>query len=188
MNNNIKIAMTEIICAGRQLAIWGLISASSGNISCRLTDKTILITASGTNKGCLEKEDLLLIDLDGQIIKEYKAVKPSSEAALHLALYKNFPQISAIIHAHPPFATKLATKGLEMPKNPFFSKPLPIVPPLPAGSPELAQAVLITVQTNLGAQALLLAAHGALSWGESIDQALYRMEALEQIAITTVGK
>ena len=177
-------AVQEIIAAGQRLAARGLVCAHSGNISRRLEDSTVLITASGVFKGGLREEDVLCIDHQGQVRQGEEGRRPSSETALHLALYQNYPHIGAIIHAHPPYATALACAGQEpdhrmLEETALFLGPVPLLPRLSAGSPELAQGA---VKAAAGVNALLLAGHGAVSWGEDMEQALDRMEILEHTA------
>ncbi|MEW6171041.1 MAG: class II aldolase/adducin family protein, partial [Candidatus Omnitrophota bacterium] len=80
----------------------GLVTASSGNISLRLDENTILITSHGSSFGFLKKEDLVKVNLDGRVISSKKGKKPSSELPLHLAIHKNLnPKI--VFHTHPKF-------------------------------------------------------------------------------------
>ena len=181
-------AVEEIIAAGRRLAARGLITAHSGNISCRLAGREILITAAGLYKGGLTGQDLLRVDQDGQTVEAAAGRRPSSETALHLALYQEYPHIAAIVHAHPPYATALGCSGRApdwqmLEEGALFLGPVALLPRLPAGSKELVQAAVAAAP---GRNALLLADHGAFSWGESIEQALCRMEILEHIAQVTL--
>lgn len=177
-------AVEEIIAAGHRLADRGLAYAHSGNISRRLDGSAILITASGVFKGGLNERDVLRLDLQGQVRQGENGRQPSSETALHLALYQNYPHIKAIAHAHPPYATALACADRELEwrlleESRLFLGQVPLLPRLSAGSPELAQAA---ARAAKGVNALLLANHGAVSWGESMEEALCRMEILEHTA------
>jgi len=207
MPHNSKI-IQEIIVTGQRLRAGGLVCAASGNISCRIDGDSLLITASGVDKGNLTQADILFLDFQGRIvtcsppaqIKNKHSLKthnsklktglrsrppaPSSETPLHVALYQACPRIQAIIHAHPPYATALATAARELDwqmleEARLFLGPVPLLPPLPAGSVELANAA---ARAAAGANALLLAGHGAVSWGETLDQAMFRMEILEHTA------
>jgi L-fuculose-phosphate aldolase len=178
------IAIAEIIAVGRRLAERGLVCAQAGNISRRVDEHSILISAAGLDKGGLREEDVLLVDYQGQPLAAAHGRRPSSETALHLALYREYPQIAAIVHAHPPYATALSGAGRELDwcmleESALFLGPVPCLPRLAAGSLELARAAAAAA---FGAQALLMAGHGALSWGESLEQALCRLEILEHTA------
>ena len=178
-------AINEIIVAGRRLAGRGLVCAHSGNISCRLGPQTVLITASGVYKGNLTEQDILCIDYQGRVLGAAAAGRrPSTESGLHLALYEGYPQIAAIVHAHPPYATALAVTGREvdwqmLEESALFLGAVARVGRWPAGSMGLAQAAAAAAK---GANALLLAGHGAVSWGANIEQALCRLEILEHTA------
>ena len=181
MQDNI---IEEIIAAGQRLAAQGLTHSQAGNISCRIETGNILITASGINKGKLSSRDVLLVDDEGHMYQGSVANRPSSETALHVALYRKYAHIAAIVHAHPPYATALSCTDRELDwrlleETVIFLGPVPLLPRFKAGSLELAQA---TAQAAAGVNALLLAGHGVISWGENIEQALSRMEIIEHTA------
>jgi L-fuculose-phosphate aldolase len=180
----VTASIQEIIAAGQRLAAHGLVCAHSGNISSRWDAQNILITASGVFKGSLTEQDVLCVDYTGQVVTATAGRQPSSEKNLHLALYREHARIAAIIHAHPPYATALAGSGRELDwqmleETALFLGPAPSLPRLPAGSPELA---LTAGKRAAGVNALLLAGHGAVSWGENMEEALCRMEILEHTA------
>jgi L-fuculose-phosphate aldolase len=186
MPNLFSPAIWEIIAAGKRLAAQGLVCAHAGNISRRLNAETVLITAAGIFKGALEEQDVLYIDYQGRLLDTAAGLQPSTETGLHLALYRGYSRIAAIVHAHPPHATALATAGRApdwrmLEESGLFTGPAALLPRLSAGSQELAQAAAAAAR---GANALLLAGHGAVSWGESVEQALCRMEILEHTAQT----
>lgn len=91
----------EIIFWGAQLYRKGLVCGKSGNISLKVNNAKILITAHDAYLGLLEKEDILLIDIDGQVIEGKKGT--TSEKELHLEIHKNFPEKRAVLHAHSPY-------------------------------------------------------------------------------------
>ncbi|MCL1976382.1 MAG: class II aldolase/adducin family protein [Firmicutes bacterium] len=180
----LKEGIQEIIEAGKRLATYGLIHAHSGNISSRFDKATYLITASGVFKGDLSSSDVLIIDDKGFLTLNSIKGKPSSEVAVHMAIYKENLQIGAIIHAHPPYATALACAGKELDlslleESKCFTGLVQLLPRISAGSLELAQAVS---KVTSNANALLLRGHGVISWGANMEQALCRMETIEHIA------
>lgn len=165
----------QIIAIGQRLQQQGLIRASCGNISCRLAGGSVLITAAGTDKGRLGESDILQVGGPGRV---------SSETALHQAIYAACPDCAAIVHAHPPYATALATAGLELDwrlleESRLFLGPVPRIAALEAGSAELARAARDAAK---GANALLLTAHGAVCWGGDLAEAASRLEVLEHTA------
>ena len=175
-------AKREIIAAGQALAAQGLIVAADGNLSCRLDQERVLITASGVNKGQLELEQVLEINQAGELVRGSGQI--SIEAGLHLALYAANPAILAIIHAHPPYATAFALagqalSGLLPEEARLILGEVPVAPYAPAGSAELAA---YAAAYGRDCCAILLERHGAVSWGESMAQALQIMETVEQTA------
>jgi len=112
--------------------IWqqALSPGTGGNISSRLDDNKILISPTLTGMGFMRSEDLCLIDLDGNVL-ECKT-RPSSEYRLHLYVYKHRPDITAVIHAHPPFASAFSVTGEQlntkiMPETIVFLTEVPLV-------------------------------------------------------------
>jgi len=103
-------ALLEI---GKKLWMRGLVSGSDGNLSIRISRDRILTTASGIPKGELREEHLLELKLDGTVITRSKW-KPSSEIKMHLIVYSRRPEINAVCHAHPPYATAFAVAGIGM--------------------------------------------------------------------------
>jgi methylthioribulose-1-phosphate dehydratase len=90
----------QIIESAAKLANWGLLPATSGNLSMR-NDKAITITVSGKHKAHLTTEDFLEIDLEGQAV-DASGKKPSAETLLHTQLYEFFPEVQAVFHVHSP--------------------------------------------------------------------------------------
>jgi len=173
----------EIVAAGRRLHDKGLITASQGNISVR-TDAGLLVTAAGVSKGSLTPSLVLDTDLRG------RAAGPgvSSEIHMHVAIYQRRPEVRAVVHAHPPSATAFAVAGLRLDSNVLAESVLllgrvPLVPYAAPSTPALAEMV---GEAMKGAQAALLANHGAVSVGETLEQALGRMETLEHLARVTL--
>ena len=97
-----QILKKELIAAGRRCASLRLVVARAGNISCRLDDETILITASGAGLGTLTAADIVKVTLDG---KPKSARRPSSELPLHRLIYLNFPEDRWVVHCHPCLTT-----------------------------------------------------------------------------------
>lgn len=172
-----KQALTAL---GVQLHEEGLTWGSSGNLSVR-TDTGVIVTASGSRLPVLLPEDLLTLDLQGQLLQGAPFRKPSKEASMHLSVYRRHSNAVAVIHASPPFSTYLACTDLELPANCFPEgmmqlKDVVRVPYRHAGSEELAAAVAEACEA---ASVLVLENHGVLVWAESIDDALLKLQVLE---------
>ena len=167
----------------RQLAARGLIAGRDGNLSVRLGAERVLVTPSGHIKSLLTAADMVEVDLSGTP-RTRGSRKPTSELDLHLRILRRRPDVMAIVHAHPPVATGFAVAGQEIPGNllpelNFVVGPVPLVPYGKAGTPELGDRVVPFLE---GHNALLLAKHGAVTMGETLDEAWIRMETLEHSA------
>lgn len=182
MNSNFQREKELIIEIGRRLWQRGMVAANDGNISCRVAGG-YLITGSGVSKGFLGEQDILFLDQQGLAVSD-GPIKPSSETAMHLAIYHSRPHTGAIVHAHPPYATAFALAGADLNRAGLEELRIQLgevglIPYAPAGSEQLAQQVAAAmVQRRAG----LLERHGAVTAGADLQQALYRMEALEQAA------
>lgn len=140
-------------------------------------DSEILITPSGRNKGLLEPEDLVLIGTDGNVLS---GGKPSIETGMHLALYNLNYETKAIVHCHPLYCTSIATKNKNLktdltPEGVLLLGKVPMIPYHTPGSKELVDAVAANHESN----AMLMARHGAITQGRTIEEAYNRMEELE---------
>ena len=155
----------------RQLTV-----SAGGNMSIRVGDK-IIITPSGKNKGFLKPEDLVVLDLNGNVLE---GGKPSIEKSFHLAYYRCRPEINAVVHCHPLHCTALAVKNEAIkpdltPEGILLLGHVPMVPYFTPGSIELSNAV----EKEVGFNVILLEKHGALTCGKSLEEAYNRMEELE---------
>ncbi len=173
----------EIIDAGRRLYDKGLIVASQGNISVR-TEGGLLVTASGVSKGALTLSLVLDTDFEGRA----SGRGVSSEIQMHVAIYKRRPDARAIVHAHPPAATAFAVTGLALDSAVLAESVLLLgrVPLIPYGTPSTPELAEMVGAGMLEAQAALLANHGAVTLGGTLEQALSRMETLEHLARVTL--
>ena len=173
-----------LVAAARRLHARGLLAGAEGNLSCRLSDGSVLITAAGADKGALTGEGLVRVAADGALLAAPAGARASSELGMHLALYAQRPDVMAVVHAHPPAATAFATAGVPLPDDvlpeiPVLLGPVALVPYGRPGTAALAQAMAPFLP---GHHAFLLANHGATTVGTTLHQALLRMESLEQAA------
>jgi L-fuculose-phosphate aldolase len=177
----------------RQLAAGGLLAGRDGNVSVRLGPDRVLVTPSGLIKALLTPGDMVEVDLAGR--KRRGRRNPTTELDLHLRILRHRPDVGAVVHAHPPAATGFAVAGEEIPANLlpeliFLVGRVPIVPYGTPGTPELGDGVEPYLAEHDG---LLLANHGAVTMGRTLDQAWIRMESLEHaarivVAARTVGR
>ncbi|HVM43021.1 MAG TPA: class II aldolase/adducin family protein [Gemmatimonadales bacterium] len=178
-----RIEVAREICrAGRRLSEKGLIAGTDGNIAARCAPDRVLVTPAGRDKGELEPGDLVEVDLAGRVVRG--PAKPSSELDMHLVIFKQRPDVAAVVHAHPPTATGFAVAGKMLGDGSLAELVtqfgmVPIVPYGAPGTPELGERVRPFAREH---DALLLANHGAVTLGPSVEAACYRMESLEQSA------
>ena len=165
------------------------VAATDGNLSVRLDDGSILATPTGLCKGMMTPEDLVIVDLEGQRKAGDRNV--SSEIAMHLLIYRLRPDIRGIVHAHPPTATGFAAAGMAL-DQPLLSEAvlcLGSVPLAPYGTPgtsELTEALMPLVPNY---DAILMANHGVVTYGEDLHRAYMKMEVVEhyaKVALVTI--
>lgn len=165
--------------------------ASDGNLSVQLRDGKVLATPTGVFKGALRIKDLVRVGRDGKA--EGKG-KPSSEIRMHLDIYRLRPDVRSVVHAHPPFATSFAVAGIGLiksilPETVLTLGPVSLVPYGTPGTVEVPQRMVPYLLSKKGKayrnHAFLLANHGAVTIGESLEEALFRMERLELMAQVT---
>jgi len=161
----------KLICqVGELLYERSYVVSSDGNVSIRLDENTVLATPTMTCKGRMTEDCLALTDMEGKPLTEKRA---SSELAMHLLIYRERPDIKAVCHAHPPHGTAFAVAGLAIDK-PILSEvilTLGCVPLTDYGTPstdELTNAMQPYVKHH---NALLMANHGAVAYGEDLWQA-----------------
>ncbi len=172
----------EVVRICRRLYERGLIAAGEGNVSVRLGSARILITPRGVPKGELGLEDLVELSLPGDHLRGER--RASTEAAVHLEIYRRRGDIEGIVHAHPPVATGFATAGRTLPVDAlpevtFGLGPVILVPYARPGTNELADRV---GEAAVAHDVLLLANHGAVTAGASLAVAHQLMESLEHAA------
>jgi L-fuculose-phosphate aldolase len=180
-------ARAQLRAVGERLAAAGLVRESEGNLSVRLNDSTCLLTATGSNLGCLDGSDLIEVPISAGAIPS----GASSEARLHLELYQRRPDIAAVVHAHPPRLLGLDARG----KLPVWrrledgGKKLGAVVAVPyhaEGTRALAEATADAVRA---VKACVLRGHGAVTVGPDLMAAFVRMLDLERAAsLTEWGK
>lgn len=180
--NSFQAEREEIVLAGRRLAGRRLVAGNDGNISVRADHNSILITPSGRSLGSLAPSDMPLLNSQGEpIVGE---LKPSTEAAMHLAIYRGRPDVGAVVHAHPPYATAFATAGVELPWEAVpelivFVGPVALCSYATPGTEAVPQSLEPYWADH---NAFLLRNHGLLTVGESLNEAQYRLEIVEHAA------
>lgn len=166
----------------------GFAAGSDGNLSVRLPNGNLLVTPSGFAKGDLSAAQLLTVTPNGESLPPSHAaqvgLRPSSELSLHLEAYRQRPDIAAVIHAHPPLAiactvAAISLAGEQLPEIIYHLGAIPTAPYATPGTPEGAVAIRDLILSH---DALMLARHGSVTVGRDPQQALMRLEWVEQAA------
>lgn len=174
----IKQEMCEI---GKRVYDRGMVAANDGNFSVKLSDNEFLCTPTGVSKGFMTPEYICKVDAEGKVIEANDGFRPSSEVKMHIRVYQERPDVNAVVHAHPMYATSfaIAGKGLTQKIMPEAVISLGEVPLTPYGTPstmEIPEAISPYLQDY---DAVLLANHGALSYAGTLLDAYHKMESLE---------
>ena len=175
----------EIVGAARALVDNGLVRGAGGNVSVR-EDDCMWISPSGYSFLDASPEDYPGVSLaTGQIVHGDK--RPSSEVLMHLAIYRRRPEVTAVIHTHPPITLALTATGQTL--RPMFADyyvylgaNVPHLPYITVTTPELAAAVEQAV-SQPDCVGMVLRNHGAITLGTSIKQAYFRTLAMEEQAV-----
>ncbi|RJX32498.1 MAG: class II aldolase/adducin family protein [Desulfarculus sp.] len=161
----------------------GMQASTGGNISLRLAQGGFLTKPTGLALTECTPQDLVLLGPDGKVLDSRR--RPTKEVHAHLAVYGQRPEVGGIVHYHAPHATAYAVRGLPLPQPTVHARrqlgPVPLVPEHPDGSAELAQAVGQACR-DPQVKGLLLAGHGLLALGASLEQAQYTAELMEESA------
>ena len=172
----------QVVRYGKKLIDRRLTTGSGGNISVYNREKNLVaISPSGLDYYETTPEDIVILDIDGNLVEGKN--RPSSEAGMHLAFYKNRADVSGIVHTHSKFATAIACMGWELPAVHYLigmaGHRVKCTGYATYGSDELAKKALETIGDS---NAVLLANHGLIALGEDVDRAFSTAEHLEFVS------
>lgn len=179
MINNVHQAKLQICEIGRRIYNKGFAAANDGNITLRISDNEVLCTPTMHSKGFLKPDDICTIDMTGKQIAGRK--KRSSEALLHLEIFRNRPDVKSVVHCHPPHATAFAVAREPipqciLPEVEVFLGDIPITEYETPGGQRFADTIIPFVKkTNV----IILANHGTVSYGEDVERAYWWTEILD---------
>lgn len=176
----------EDICEiGRRLYRNGYIAAMEGNVSIRLDENAFLSTPAGVCKGYLTPDMIVTCDLSGNKVDGVdRALRVSTEISMHLTAYRARPDVTAVAHAHPPKSTGFAVAGIPLDHAVLAEVVVTLgcIPLAEYGTPstqELADSVDRLIRR---ADGVLLSNHGAITVGQDVFDAFYKMEVIEHFA------
>ncbi|KUO82766.1 MAG: class II aldolase/adducin family protein [Caldivirga sp.] len=178
--DEIKQEITRVM---RALYERGLVSALGGNVSARVPGASeFWITPSGVFKGNVNVDDLVKVDLDGNVIEG--VLRPSTETPFHAAIYRVRPDVNAVIHAHNPVTLGLALAGVNLKpisvEAVMTLRRVEVVPFAFPGTDQLAK--LVADAALKGARAIILMNHGVVGLGANLLEAEAIVETLEEVA------
>ena len=181
---DLQSTAADIVEVGRRLWTRGYVASNDGNISVRIDAERLLMTPASVSKGFMTADMMVVTDLEGRLLSGSPGRKPSSEIQMHLVVYRERPDVGAVVHAHPPLSTGFAVAGIPLDRAVLAEvvTTLGSIPIAEYGTPstqELADAVAPYVRMHDG---LLLANHGALALGRDLFGAYYKMETIEHFA------
>ena len=169
----------EICEVGHRLYDHGFVAANDGNISVKVSENEYYCTPTGVSKGALTPD--MIIKIDGEGNKLEGALNPSSEIKMHLRVYRERPDVNAVVHAHPPVATAFTVAGIPLDRYILPEAVLTIgdIPTCEYGTPstmEIPDSLMPYIQDH---DAFMLKNHGALTVGNSLNRAFFTMEEVE---------
>lgn len=185
-NASEDLLRAAIVETGRICYERGLMMSNDGNVSVRMADGSILITAAGLCKGRLSPGDLLVVDIEGHVLRtaDDPALKVSTEQPMHLECYRQRPDIRAVLHAHPPYATALTVAGRDIRSDllPEVLMAMGEIPITGLAVPSSEEDAVLIRSLICKHNTLMLRQHGSLTVGKHLDEALIHLERLEHAA------
>lgn len=173
----------EICEVGLKLWQKGFVAANDGNISVKISDNEYYCTPTGVSKASLTPDMIIKVDKDGKKLEG--KLNPSSEIKMHMRVYRERPDVNAVVHAHPPVATAFTVADIDLDQYVLPEAVLTIgaVPTCDYGTPstmEIPDSLDPYIQNH---DAFLLRNHGALTVGCNLTKAFFVMEEVEFNAV-----
>jgi L-fuculose-phosphate aldolase len=177
------IARKQIVEIGKRMHGQGMAPGQDGNISIRLSENEVLITPSRVPKGYMNPFQLIKVDLSGRTLAG--DLPPSVETPMHLAIYREMPEIHAGIHAHPIFTVALSMAGIKLSTkvlpeiSTIFGDDIPIARYATPGTEEMGLVLIEPLKTS---PVVIQARHGIFSAAKTLHDAWYKAEQIEACA------
>jgi L-fuculose-phosphate aldolase len=171
-----------VLAAAQELDRRGLVEGSSGNVSARIDDTKVCVTPSSVAYGAMTVDDLVMVDLDGEVLEGDRS--PTSEKALHLSCYRAYPEVGGVIHSHPIYATMFAVARQRIPAAieevaVYVGGDIEVCDYTMTGTDELGEVVAAGLAQRA---ATLLANHGMVTVGTTVEGALHAAAVVERTA------
>ena len=174
----------QIVTVAARLYDRGYIVGVAGNLSARLPGGDLLVTPAGLPKAELSPAQLVVVDPDGKPVRLPDGLQPSSELPMHLEAYRQRPDVGAVVHAHPETCIALTLTGISLERS-YLPEAEAVLGPVPT-----AKLAMPSSEENQAAiagligkhNAILLAHHGSLTVGRTLEEAFDRLEVLEHTA------
>lgn len=177
-----ELEIKQEMCAiGKRVYDRGMVASNDGNFSVKLNDNEFLCTPTGVSKGFMTPEYICKVDANGNVLEADEGFRPSSEIKMHLRIYQKRPDVNAVVHAHPLYATTFAIAGQPlmdpiMPEAVLFLGGVPLAKYGTPGTMEVPDSVEPFLDQY---DAVLLENHGALSYADTLLGAYHKMESVE---------
>jgi len=194
--NNVSAAVLrlkhEICLVGRAMNESGLCAFlgvyAPGNLSARLPQSSrIIISPSGYDKGTLRSKDLVVVNLNGEILEG--RLRPSTETLMHCAIYRKRPEVNAVVHAHSSGCLAFAVANQEIPATTIelavvSGRRVPLAKYATPGTEALAEATVDALERS---DAVVMANHGLLAVGKTLDEAFHNALSVEFTARVNIN-
>jgi L-fuculose-phosphate aldolase len=181
----------EMVRVARLIWERGYVAATDGNLSVRLGTDRLLVTPSGQSKGFVSHDELVVLRLDGEPVTSYRGrgTRPSSEIQMHLEVYRQRPDVNAVVHAHPPLAIAFSIAGVSLarcviPEVIVTLGGIPTTEYATPGTLEVRESIHQAIRDH---DAIIMAHHGSLTVGQTLWEAYLRLEKVEHTAQITLA-
>ena len=177
-----KEIRAAVLDFAQELSRRGLVEGTSGNVSARVDDERVCLTPSSVPYETMTLDDLVVTDLEGQVLEGERS--PTTERSLHLACYRAYPELGGVIHSHPVYATMFAVARQPVPAAieevaVYIGGDIPVCDYTMTGTDELGKAVALMLRDRA---ATLLANHGMVTVGSTVEKALHAALVVERTA------
>jgi L-fuculose-phosphate aldolase len=172
----------SVLAAAKAMHARGIVEGTAGNVSGRVDDGTVVVTPSSLGYEAMTLDDLVVVDLDGHVVAGERS--PTSEKGVHLAALAAHPEAGAVVHCHAKHASMFAVARQPIPAAIdefviYIGGDVPVCEYHQSGSDPLAAAVAAALADR---SAALMANHGLVTIGKSVDDALHSALVVEHNA------